>query len=190
MKQPISQKQRSADGEAPAGRRRRIVIPFRAVFKWLVRLRRSPRAVAGGFAVGTFIAFTPTFGVQIFLAIFLATLINVNRPAAVVAVWITNVATLVPIYTFNYWIGSLIWPGPPVAEVYRTFGTMAANLLKLDIWDFLEQFEIMRSLSTAIVAPLFIGSFIAGSIAALLTYIVSLKILGTLLKKRREKRVL
>ncbi len=170
--------------------KRRIVIPFRAVFKWLVRLRRSPRAVAGGFAMGVFVAFTPTMGVQIFLVIFLGTILNLNRPAAILAVWITNVATMVPIYTFNYWVGSLIWEGPPVAEVYKTFGAMGSQLVKLDFWDFREQFEAMLGLSTSIVIPLLIGSLIVGIIAAAVTYLIGMSIIRTVLLKRQKKRIL
>jgi len=170
--------------------RRRIVIPFRAVFKWLVRLRRSPRAVAGGFALGVFIAFTPTIGLQIIIVIFLGTLLNLNRPAAILAVWITNVATMVPIYTFNYWVGSLIWEGPPVAEVYKTFAAMGAQLVSLDFWDFWDQFQIMLGLSTSIIIPLLIGSVVIGAICAGLTYLVCMSIIQTVLVKRQKKRIL
>lgn len=177
--------------ETPARKgRRRIVIPFRAVFKWLVRLRRSPRAVAGGLALGVFIAFTPTIGLQIIIVIFLGTLLNLNRPAAILAVWITNVATMVPIYTFNYWVGSLIWEGPPVTEVYKTFAAMGAQVMTLDFWDFWEQFEIMLGLSTSVIIPLIIGSVIVGVICAGLTYLVCMSIIRTVLIKRQKKRIL
>ncbi len=170
--------------------KQRIVIPFRAVFKWLVRLRRSPRAVAGGFALGVFIAFTPTIGLQIIIVIFLGTLLNLNRPAAIIAVWITNVATMVPIYTFNYWVGSLIWEGPPVTEVYKTFAAMGAQLVTLNFWDFWEQFEFMLGLSTSIIIPLLIGSLLVGIICAALTYLVCMSVIRMALKKRQKKRLL
>lgn len=122
-------------------KRKRIVIPYRPVIKWIVRLRRSPRAIAGGLALGTFVAFTPTVGVQFAIAIFLATLLGMNRPASLVTIWITNPATIAPVYTFNYWVGKLIWPGPPVGEVYGSFVDLAAKLLSLDVWDFFDQFR-------------------------------------------------
>jgi len=181
--------QNKKNSPAPKGKRR-IVIPFRAVFKWLVRLRRSPRAVAGGFALGVFIAFTPTIGLQIIIVIFLGTLLNLNRPAAILAVWITNVATMVPIYTFNYWLGSLVWEGPPVTEVYKIFAAMGAQVVTLDLWDFWEQFEIMLGLSTSIIIPLLIGSFIVGAVCAGITYLVCMSIIRTVLIKRQKKRVL
>ena len=175
---------------ASAGHGKRIVIPFRSVFKWLVRLRRSPRAIAGGFALGVFVAFTPTLGFQIVLVIFLATFLNLNRPAAILSVWITNAATMAPIYTFNYWIGSFLWSGPPVGEVYKTFVSIGMQLLKMDFWAFKEQFDTILGLSTAIVAPLLIGSTIVGFIAASLAYLTAIALIHTILKKRRRKRSL
>ena len=67
-------------------KKKRIVIPYRSVIKWLVRLRRSPRAIAGGFALGTFVAFTPTMGIQFVIVFFLATILNLNRPDSFVTV--------------------------------------------------------------------------------------------------------
>ena len=170
--------------------KKRVVIPFRAVLKWLIRLRRSPRAVAGGFALGVFLAFTPTIGFQLVLAVFLATFLNLNRPAALVAVWITNVATMAPIYTFNYWVGSLFWSGPPVDEVYSTFTTIGAQLVKMDFWEFQNQFQTMLGLSSALIIPLLIGSFIVALIGAALTYLGALGIIHIMLARRQRKRIL
>jgi len=174
---------------SPSGKRR-IVIPFRALLKWLARLRRSPRAIAGGFALGAFIAFTPTVGFQIILVIFLTTLFNLNRPAGILSVWITNAVTMAPIYTFNYWVGSFFWSGPPVAEVYKTFAAAGVQLIKMNIWAFKEQFDTMLGLSSTIFIPLLIGSVIVGIIAAALTYLVAISLIYTVLTKRRKKQVL
>jgi uncharacterized protein (DUF2062 family) len=168
--------------------RKRVIIPFRPVIRWLVRLRKSPRAIAGGFSLGTFIAFTPTLGVQIAIAIFLATLFNLNRPASLVMIWITNAATAAPIYTFNYLIGKLFWAGPPVGEVYATFMELTGKLLHLDFWSIADQFAILASLGREIIIPLLIGSCIVGLIAALLTYGLSLFVISYLVNRRNSKR--
>jgi len=178
----------SKGNDSTPDRKKRIIIPFRALFKWLVRLRRSPRAVAGGFALGVFVAFTPTMGFQIVIAIFLATFLNLNRPAAVITVWITNLATMAPIYTFNYWVGSLFWSGPPVAEVYKTFVSIGAQLVKMDFWEFGRQFETMLGLSGTMAIPLLIGSVMVGLISAALTYLAAIGIIHLILDKRRKKQ--
>ena len=175
----------------PAGKRKkRIIIPFRSVFKWLVRLRRSPRAIAGGFAMGVFIAFTPTIGIQIVLVVLVTTFLNLNRPAGILSVWITNAATMAPIYTFNYWVGSFFWSGPPITEVYETFVAITMQLIKLDFWAFKDQFDTILNLSSAIVIPLVIGSFVVGLCAALLVYLIAFTLIQTVLEKRKSKRSL
>ncbi len=176
-------------GTISSKKKRRVVIPFRAIFKWLVRLRRSPRAVAGGFALGVFLAFTPTIGFQLVLAVFLATFLNLNRPAAMMTVWITNVATMAPIYTFNYWVGSLFLSGPPVSEVYQTFASIGAQLVKMDFWELGTQFETMLGLSGAMAIPLILGSIIVGLIAAALTYLGSFALISLLLNRRQKRGV-
>jgi uncharacterized protein (DUF2062 family) len=171
-------------------KRKRIVIPYRSVIKWIVRLRRSPRAIAGGLALGTFVAFTPTVGVQFAISIFLATLLGMNRPASLVGIWITNPATIAPVYTFNYWVGKFIWPGPPVGEVYRSFVDLAAKLLSLDVWDFFDQFRTVISLGREVIIPLMIGSCLVGIVAAVLVYVGSMLLLRYILILRSRRRVL
>lgn len=168
--------------------KKRIVIPYRSAIKWLVRLRRSPRAISGGLALGTFVAFTPTIGVQFAIVIFLATIFNLNRPAALLTIWITNAATMAPIYTFNYFIGTLFWSGPPVREVYGTFQELAINLLRFEIWDMLEQFKAVLQLGREIIIPLLIGSTIVGLLAAGLTYLISHSLIRYMLARREQKR--
>lgn len=167
---------------------KRIVIPYRSVIKWLVRLRRSPRSISGGFALGTFVAFTPTIGVQFVIVIFLATILNLNRTAALIAIWITNAATMAPIYTFNYLVGTIVWPGPPVGEVYATFQQLALTLLRLEIWDMLEQFRQIMNLGLEIIIPLLIGSTIVGLLSAALVYAISQRLIGYMIERREKKR--
>jgi len=129
-------------------------------------------------------------GVQFVIAFFLATILNLNRPASFVTVWITNVATVAPIYTFNYWVGSKFWSGPSVAEVYRTFLDLTAKLMGLNIWDIWDQFKIVMSLGQDIIIPLIIGSVIVGLIAAIIVYVASLALLKLLVVRRSKKRIL
>jgi len=164
-----------------------IFLRMRPVFKWLIRLRGSPQAIAGGFSLGLFIAFTPTIGLQIVLAFFLATVLNVNRPAAVLAVWITNPVTIPAIFTLNYWLGSLIWEGPSVSVVSRRFFELASQLTTLDIWAITDQLSAVAELGMDIIVPLILGSIIAGTLSSVLTYVILLRLL-TFLSARRAKR--
>ena len=68
--------------------RRNFFLRLRPILRWVIKLRSSPKAIAGGLGLGTFIAFTPTMGVQLILAVVVATFLNLNRPAAMIPVWI------------------------------------------------------------------------------------------------------
>lgn len=72
----------------------------------LLFVQDTPRSKAGGVALGVFVAFTPTVGVQMPIAFALATLLGVNQPLAVAMCWITNPLTVPPIYYFEYVIGT------------------------------------------------------------------------------------
>jgi hypothetical protein len=79
-----------------------------------VRLLRSPGApgeVAGGMALGLFIAVLPILGLQLPLALVVAealrrlTRFRLSRVAAAVGVWLNNPVTVAPLYGLCYVIG-------------------------------------------------------------------------------------
>ncbi|MBU1567305.1 MAG: DUF2062 domain-containing protein [Proteobacteria bacterium] len=166
------------------------LLRLRPALRWVLKLRSSPRSIAGGLGLGMFIAFTPTVGIQIILAFLAATLCRVNRAAAIVPVWITNPVTVTPVYTFNYWLGSLIWPGPPLSEVKELFSHLGRALTHLQFWEMKEAVLAMLQIGMEILIPLLIGSIEVGVISGILTYIISLKLLTFFLTRRAEKRLL
>jgi len=170
--------------------RRNLLIRSRPVLRWVIKLRSSPRAIAGGLGLGTFIAFTPTVGVQLILAVIFATFFNLNRPAAMVPVWITNPITVAPIYTFNYWLGTQFWPGPPLSEVSNLFIDIGRTMASLDFWDIKEQFVAVLQMGREILTPLLLGSVVVGIITGLLAYIFSLRLLSAFLSRRAQKHLL
>lgn len=64
-----------------------------------------PHRLALGVAIGVFVTFTPTVGVQMAIVVLLAWLLRANKVVGVPIVWITNPATIVPIYWGCYWLG-------------------------------------------------------------------------------------
>ena len=162
----------------------------RPLLRWVFKLRSSPRAIAGGLGLGMFIAFTPTVGIQFFLAIFFATLLGLNRAAAVVPVWITNPVTVAPVYTFNYLIGTYFWEGPPISEVSAMFAALGRTLTSFQLWDITDQLLAMVGMGRGILIPLVIGSVIVGIVTGLVTYAVTLRLLVALFRRRAQKRVL
>jgi uncharacterized protein (DUF2062 family) len=177
--------------DAPKPKRNRnLLIRLRPVLRWVIRLRSSPRAIAGGFAIGTFIAFTPTVGVQIILAVIIATFFNMNRPAAMIPVWITNPITVAPIYTFNYWLGSKFWDGPPLAEVSHLFIDIGKTMARLEFWNIKEQTMAILQMGRETLIPLLIGSIAIGFVAAFFVYLLSMKLLSIFFTRRAQKQLL
>lgn len=71
-------------------------------------LEGSPQNIAGGFALGSFIGMMPIPGVQVFVALFAASIIKVNKKAACLAVFNTNMVTGIFIFAFNFWLGKAL----------------------------------------------------------------------------------
>lgn len=172
----------------PKKHKRNLLIRMRPVLRWVIKLRSSPRAIAGGFALGTFIAFTPTVGVQLILAFFFATLFNMNRPAAMVPVWITNPVTVAPIYTFNYWLGTRVWDGPPLSEVSGLFIDVGRTMAYLEFWNIKDQFIAVLQMGKDILIPLLLGSLMVGAVTGLFVYALSLNLLSVFFSRRARKR--
>ncbi len=169
---------------------RNLLMRLRPVLRWVIKLRSTPHAIAGGLALGTFIAFTPTVGVQLILAFVAATLCNMNRPAAMIPVWITNPVTVAPIYTFNYWLGAKVWGGPPLAEVSRLFIDIGKTLTHLEFWNIKDQFYAILQMGKEILIPLLLGSIVIGVVSGLLVYVLSLKLLSLFFTRRSQRHLL
>ncbi len=75
------------------------------------------KSVSTGFAIGIFIALTPTIGVQIPLIILAALFLRVNIPVAVAASWVTNPLTAPVIYSLQYKLGLWLSGAPDANEL-------------------------------------------------------------------------
>ncbi len=172
-----------------AKRQRNALIRLRPVLRWFLKLRSSPAAIAGGLGMGTFVALTPTVGLQFIGVVILATLFRVNRAASILPIWITNPVTVAPIYTFNYWIGLQFIDGPPLRQVSQIFVDIGKAMARMEIWQIQEQIKMMMDIGPDIVVPLCIGSCIVGALCGIIIYILSFRLLQ-LFSNRRKKRLL
>ena len=64
-----------------------------------------PDRLALGAAIGMFVAFTPTFGFQMALAVFIAWLLRANKTIGLPIVWISNPGTMALTYYGCYTVG-------------------------------------------------------------------------------------
>jgi len=77
-----------------------------------IRLQATPESLARGVALGLFISTTPTFGVQTFIALFLAAILRCSKLSAVVAAQLTNAITAPFIFLGTYYLGAVILSRP------------------------------------------------------------------------------
>lgn len=152
----------------------------------LLRLRGSPRQIALGVGIGMFVAFTPTLGMQMVIAAFLATLLGGNRAAAVAMVWLTNPVTVVPVFGGTYWLGTIFYSGPPTEHVTNIMKEAMADLANYEIWRFYDQFLAFLAIGRNIMIPMTIGGVIAGTVLGVASYFAALQVIDRF-KHLREK---
>ena len=85
-----------------------LIKRIRKFISWLWNQEGSPFQRALGFGVGIFSGCFPFFGFQILMGVFLSKLFKGNTILAAVGTWISNPFTYVPLYYFNYRVGSLL----------------------------------------------------------------------------------
>jgi uncharacterized protein (DUF2062 family) len=131
----------------------------------VLQLDDSAHAIALGSAIGLFVGLTPTVGAQMLIVLVLAAVcqrfLNFNKLAAVMAVYVTNPLTLVPIYYFEYWLGTQFVDG----DVTRAQFT---EILRYEGWD--GWWLTVCSLFLEVGLPLLIGSLIVSIIGGLCAY--------------------
>ena len=138
---------------------------LRLIFIHIKRGQHTPNYIAGGIAIGTFVAFTPTMGFQMIIAVFFAICLKKSKILAAIAVWLTNPWTAIPVYSFVYRAGCLF---------LKTSLTFPLHPITLD--------RIIK-ISKEIAIPLCIGSVVVGSVAAIIVYTCTMIVIGCYRRK-------
>ena len=71
----------------------------------ILQLNDPPHKIALAAAIGAFVAFTPTMGLQTISCLLLAWALRVSKFVALTASLIMNPWTIVPLYSFCLWLG-------------------------------------------------------------------------------------
>jgi hypothetical protein len=124
-----------------------------------------PHRLALGVALGMFVAFTPTIGFQMLIVVFLAWLLRANKVVGLPVVWISNPATMIPIYYTCYVVGRVLLGEEPIAR--RWWAQLARP--PHGFWD-ATKFYWERLMQIA--EPLWIGCLVVGLLTAYPTYLV------------------
>jgi uncharacterized protein (DUF2062 family) len=120
----------------------------------LLHLKESPHRTALAFAIGVFIAFSPTYGLHTLSALLCAWAFRLNVVALMAGALINNPWTLVPVLGATLWTGVQLTGLPDVPS---------ANWSDLNILAFYEQIR-------PYAAPFFLGGLVLSAIGAAVSY--------------------
>lgn len=137
---------------------------WRKTITKLLSIADSPDRIAKGFALGSFIGMMPFPGLQMLVSLSIATILKINRKAACIAVFNTNVFTGAFVFAFNYWLGSIM--------LGRGLSLSEANAGNFSLS------EKIASGSIDVILSLILGGLFTGIISAALSYFAIHKILA------------
>ena len=141
-------------------------------FIHLLHLDDSAHRIALGVAIGTFVAATPTWGIQMILVVGLAWLCRANKVAGIPMVWVTNPATNVPIYSLCYVIGRALVGGPGWDEIKQAIAGASDSGLNWWEWGYWSQMiKCWLALMWDAAAPLWVGTCVVGAVAGAIMYV-------------------
>lgn len=138
--------------------------------KDVATLKKSTHSIAFGFALGTFIAISPTFGFGIFIGLFLVLIFKkISKFALFTSFFIWNPFILFLLYPVSFGIGKVILSNgsAPAVQQYK--------------------FEILNQLF-AYSRIFLIGSLILAVIISMVSYFFMFSLI-TFIKRKREKNL-
>lgn len=138
-------------------------------FKNIFTIKDHPDKIAKGFALGSFIGMMPIPGLQVLVALGVSTLLKINKKAACVAVFNTNLATGAFVFAFNYWLGKQLLG---ITSTFVIPDEMGVHFIS----------TILKAGSEVFIALMF-GGVVTGSIAALIAYVA----VKSIIHKRYDK---
>ncbi len=121
----------------------------------LFQLNDTPHRLAAAFALGVFIAFSPTIGLHTISCILFAWVFRLSKLVVFTAAFINNPWTIVPMYGFCLWLGTKIIGSSARAP------QIAWNELSLR-----NAYLIVKPYLLPFVA----GTLVAGIVAAVISY--------------------
>ncbi|KZR73569.1 DUF2062 domain-containing protein [Prochlorococcus marinus] len=149
-----------------------IIRRLRRWLVWLWQQEGTPGQRARGVAAGVFSGCFPFFGLQTLLGVALASVLRGNHVLAAIGTWISNPITYLPLYWFNYQVGSsLLGQGQNDLDLTRLNGQ--------DLW----------TQGWAFSTRLLLGSSLVGAIASLFTSCVVYGLLKGPAKAKSRQRI-
>ena len=130
-------------------------ITYKKILSLFKHQNGSPFFNAKGLAIGVFSGCFPFFGFQTLIGVFFAKLAKGNIFLAAIGTWISNPFTYIPLYYFNYKVGSIFLNNSPNNIIEK-------NLVIDDLWKQGSIFSLRILLGSSCVG--FLLALISGSI--------------------------
>ena len=130
-------------------------INYKKILSLFSHQNGSPLFNAKGLAIGVFSGCFPFFGFQTLMGVFLAKIAKGNIFLAAIGTWISNPFTYIPLYYFNYKVGSIFLNNSPNNIIEK-------NLVIDDLWKQGSIFSLRLLLGSSCVGLLL--ALISGSV--------------------------
>lgn len=128
-----------------------------------------PHRLALGVAIGLFVTFTPTLGIQMVLILLLAWLCRANLVIGLPVTWVSNPLTIWPIYYACYKVGTFVVGGD---RVNRAWWEQLKD--PPDGWISAISFYWERLMTVA--SPLWVGCLIVATLIGIASYIATYRL--------------
>jgi len=135
----------------------------------VLSLDDTPHRIALGLAIGIFVTFTPTIGLQMLLTVLLATLFRANKAVGVPFVWISNPLTIVPVYGPSFLLGSWMLGG---RYSWQQFNAVFTKAFQLE-GGWIDKTQAWWEAAWPIFPPLWLGSILISLVLGVVAYIVT-----------------
>lgn len=130
---------------------------FRATVFQILRIDETPHRTAVTFAVGLFLGLSALIGLHAFIALALAWMFRLNRAVILSGVFVNNPWSIIPIYTFSTWIGTILL-GTDIKVSDIDWGHLSLGNIATDFGQFL--------------IPFLVGTTVVGLLSAVLSYVI------------------
>ena len=122
-------------------------VSSKKILSLFLKQKGSPLFNAKGVAIGVFCGCFPFFGFQTLLGLFIAKVAKANLLLAAIGTWISNPFTYIPLYFFNYKVGSFILKNSQDIVFDK-------NLMIEELWEQGSYFSLRLILGSALVGLL------------------------------------
>ena len=130
---------------------------FRATVIQILRIDDTPHRTAVTFAVGVFLGMSALIGLHAPIALALAWMFRLNRAVILSGVFVNNPWSIIPIYTFSTWIGTVLL-GTDIKVSDIDWGHLSIGNAVNDFGQF--------------ILPFVVGTTVVGLLSAVISYVI------------------